>query len=376
VAVVDCDFLVIGAGIAGVSTAWRLAAVGRTILLEGERQPGYHSTGRSVAIFDRAHGNAAIRALTAASHEFLQAPAFPVRQSILAPRGVLYVADDARLGRLHDFFTAIHGLAPSATIRDGTFATERVSILRQTAVAACVWDPAAADIDVAVLLEGWLQDFRRRGGILQLRAAVEHLEQRGSKWWARTTGGEYSARVIVNAAGAWADEIAVCAGLAPLGLVPRRRTVAVVPVEYSLGAQHWPLAVDVGESWYFKGESGRVLVSPADETATRPGDVLPDEFDIAVGIERFERATNVVVERVARGWAGLRSFFADRTPVLGLDPRAAGFVWCAGLGGYGIQTSPAASAWAAAAACGDSPPAAADVAVLSPDRLISNASNI
>ena len=375
-AVVDCDFLVIGAGIAGVSTAWRLAAVGRTILLEGERQPGYHSTGRSVAIFDRAHGNAAIRALTAASHEFLQSPAFPVQQSILAPRGVIYVADDAQLGRLHDFFAAIRGLAPSATIRDGAFAIGRVPILRQTAAAACVWDPAAADINVAALQEGWLQDFRRRGGILKLRAAVEHLEQHGSGWRARTTDGEYSARVIVNAAGAWADEIAVCAGLAPLGLVPRRRTVAVVPVEDSLGAQHWPLAVDVGETWYFKGESGRVLVSPADETATRPDDVLPDEFDIAVGIERFERATNVVVQRVAHGWAGLRSFFADRTPVLGLDPRVAGFVWCAGLGGYGIQTSPAASALAAAAACGDSPPSAIDVTALSTDRLMYLASNI
>jgi D-arginine dehydrogenase len=364
------DFIVIGAGIAGVSVAWRLAAVGRTTLLEAETRAGQHSTGRSVAILDRAYGNETIRTLTAESHAFLQEPGMPVASPILAPRGVLYVAGPTQVDDLQRFYAAIRDLAPSATVRDGAFACAQVPILRCESVSGCVWDPAAADIDVAALQDGWLRDFRRRGGTLAVGAPVTRLEQRGSAWRVITDAGEFAAPVVVNAAGAWADQVAAKAGLAPLGLVPTRRTVAVVAVPDDLSPQHWPLAVDVGEAWYFKGESGRVLVSPADETPVPPSDVLPDDLDVATGIERFEQATTVVVRRVLHRWAGLRSFFPDRTPVLGVDPRVPGFVWCAGLGGYGIQTAPAASAWVAAEACGDPAPFRMQAGHLSPDRFI------
>lgn len=348
------DFIVIGGGIAGASVAWRLAAQGRVVLLEAESQPGYHSTGRSAAMYDRAYGNATIRALTSASRAFLEAGDLPgIERPLLTPRGVMYVATAEQDARLRKFYADVHELAPLAEIRSGDFAREQSPILRAGHIAQCVWDPSAADLDVAALHAGWLRGLRERGGDVRCGQDVQRLERSDGIWQVRTATETYRAPCVVNAAGAWADEIAVRAGLAPLGLVPKRRTIAVVPLSPPVDASRWPMTVDVAEQWYFKGEAGRVLVSPADATPVPPGDAWPDDVDVAIGIERFEAATDVVVQHVSRSWAGLRSFFADGSPVLGPDPRAPGLHWLAGLGGYGIQTAAAASQWVAAGLTGE-----------------------
>lgn len=367
---VECDFLVIGAGIAGAATAWRLAEHGRTVLCDVETQAAYHSTGRTVALFDRTYGNAPIRALTVASESFLRAPPLPVPGPVLSPRGVLHVADGQAAEDLAAWYEDIRESAPTARLLDGQFARDRVPILRRQSSVACVWDPEAADIDVARLMAALIQDFRHRGGLVRLGTGVARIDWLSGGWIVGTSGPEMSARVIVNAAGAWADIVAANAGMGQLGLVAMRRSVAVIDAPAGYSPADWPFTVDARMSWYFKGERGRMLVSPAEEVPTEPGDAVPDDFDLAAGIDRFESAVTVPVDRVLGRWAGLRSFFADGTPVVGSDPRRPEFIWCAGLGGYGIQVAPAVSALAAAAARGVSTPLAEVAPALSAGREI------
>jgi D-arginine dehydrogenase len=361
---VAADFIVIGAGIAGASVAWRLAPHGRVVLLEAEHRPGYHSTGRSAAMFDRAYGNATIRALTAASHEFfLDGSALGLDAPLLTPRGVLYVARQDQLAQLDRHYDSIRALAPEARVEDGEFARSKSPILREGLFARCVWDPSCSDIDVARLHDALLLHARRRGCEFMRSAYVEQVERSGAGWQVRAGEATVAAPAVVNAAGAWADEIAQLAGVGRLGLQPRRRSIAVVQLPEALDPRPWPLTLDVEEGWYFKGESGRLLVSPADETDVEPCDASVDDEVLAAGIARFEAATTVEVRRVTSSWAGLRSFFPDRSPVLGPDPRAPGFFWCAGLGGYGIQTAPAVSALVAATVLGQ-PSATGDASLL------------
>ncbi|HET7203796.1 MAG TPA: FAD-dependent oxidoreductase [Steroidobacteraceae bacterium] len=360
--VAAADFIVIGAGIAGASVAWRLAPRGRVVLLEAEHRPGYHSTGRSAAMFDRAYGNATIRALTAASHEFfLDHSRLGLDEPLLTPRGALYVARADQFEQLERHYESIRALAPEARMHDGEFARATSPILREGLFARCVWDPSSSDIDVARMHDALLSHARRLACEFLRSAQVERIERRGSNWHVEAGGRAFEAPVVVNAAGAWADDVAQLAGLAPLGLQPRRRSIAVVPLPESLDPRRWPLTIDVEETWYFKGEAGRLLVSPADETDVAPCDASVDDEVLAAGIARFEAATTVEVRRVTSSWAGLRSFFPDRSPVLGPDPRAPGFFWCAGLGGYGIQTAPAVSALVASTVVGQP---AADAALL------------
>ena len=364
------DFIVIGAGIAGASVAWRLAPHGRVVLIEAEHRPGYHSTGRSAAMFDRAYGNATIRALTAASHEFFLDPSpLGLDEPLLSPRGALYVARADQLDLLQRHYESIRAHAPEAGLHDGEFARVRSPILREGLFERCLWDPTSADIDVARLHDALLTHARRLGCEFLRSAQVDRLERRGSNWHVHVGDREFHAPVVVNAAGAWADELAALAGLAPLGLQPRRRSIAVVPLPESLDPRHWPLTIDVEETWYFKGEAGRLLVSPADEVDVAPCDASVDDEALAAGIARFEAATTVEVRRVTSSWAGLRSFFPDRSPVLGPDPRAPGFFWCAGLGGYGIQTAPAVSALVASTVLGQPPADTALLAQVSAARL-------
>ena len=364
----EFDFLVVGAGIAGASTAWRLADHGQTALCESEAHAGFHTTGRTVALFDRSYGNAPIRELTVASEAFLASPPLPVTGPVLAQRGVLHVAESSSSDGLAAWYREIRETAPMAALLDGRYARDRVPILRPEASATCVWDPSACDIDVAALMAGLVSDFRRRGGAMKLRQQVTRLAWTGERWSVETTGGDLTARVVVNAAGAWADALAVLAGLQPLGIVPKRRSVAVIPASDSTGMEHWPFTVDAEMKWYFKGERGRLLVSPAEEVPVMPGDAAVDDVDLAAGIERFEMATTLRVDRVSAQWAGLRSFFADGTPVVGSDPQRPEFVWCAGLGGYGIQVAPAVSTLAAATALGATAPFPSLAAAVAPGR--------
>jgi D-arginine dehydrogenase len=229
------------------------------------------------------------------------------------------------------------------------------------------------DIDVHAVHQGFLRGFKAKGGSLITDAAAHTITRRAGAWEVETQVCRVTAPVLVNAAGAWADEVARLAGLSPLGLIPKRRTAVIVEVDPA-PSPAWPMVVDIGETFYLKPESGRLLISPADETAMQPGDVQPDEIDVATAVARIEAATRLTVRRVLRKWAGLRTFAADRTLVIGPDPMAPGFIWMAGQGGYGIQTAAAAGRLAASFARGGALPMdlvhlGLNAADLLPDRL-------
>jgi D-arginine dehydrogenase len=335
-----CDVLVIGAGIAGASTAYELAPFASVILLERERQPGYHTTGRSAAVFAPAYGNRVIRALTLASHGFYQARAGGLAaHPVLTPRGALFIArpdQEPSLARLHaETAPQVKGL--ERLDREQLLA--RLPVLRRD-YAAALYDPSAMDLDVAAIHQAYLKGLRARGGRLIVDAEVTRFATDCAPWRIETRAGPFEAAVLLDAAGAWADQLAALAGVAPLGLVAKRRTAflfeTTVPVDPG-----WPVVVDVDEQFYFKPESGFLLGSPADETPVEPCDVQPEELDVALAIDRIERATRFRVRRVPRRWAGLRTFAADKTPVVGMEEPVPGFYWLAGQGGYGIQTAPA-----------------------------------
>jgi D-arginine dehydrogenase len=347
---VDC--LVIGAGIAGASAAYELAASRQVVVLEREDRPGYHSTGRSAALFTETYGNAAVRALTSASKPFYSAPPQGFADHpLMASRGILLI------GRADQGDQLDHALREGSrlgTLRRLTKeqALEQVPVFRPEYLGGGVLEPDAMDLDVDAIHQGYLRGLRQRGAALVTNAEVVAIRHSSAMWIVDTPAGSYTAPVIVNAGGAWADLIAEQAGVAPIGLVPKRRTafVFVTRVDYAVAA--WPAVIDVDETFYFKPEAGRLLGSPANEDPVEPHDVQAEELDIAFAIDRIERATTMQVARVQRRWAGLRSFVADRTPVNGFDAGAPGFYWLAAQGGYGIQTAPAMARLCAASVGG------------------------
>ena len=369
------DFLVIGGGIAGVSAAAWLARRGRTIVLERESQPGYHATGRSAALYTEHYGNAAVRALTRASGRFLKAPPTGFTEHpVLTPRGLLFLARSDQRAALAALENEMReaGAAPKALTWPE--ATALVPILSPGYGAAALLDPDAMDIDVHGLLQGYLRAFRRAGGRLVPDAGVAALDRSGGMWIAATSRERFAAPVLIDAAGAWADDLAALAGLPPLAIAPLRRSLATVAAPEGLPISDWPMVNDVEERFYIKPDAGRLLLSPGDETPSPACDAQADDLDIALAVDRVERATVLKVRRILRSWAGLRSFAPDRTPVVGFDPLAEGFFWLAGQGGYGIQTSAALGPLAAALAAGERPPAeiaaeGIEVAALSPARL-------
>ena len=335
------DVLIIGAGIAGASAAYGLAGGAAVILLEREERPGLHATGRSAALFSETYGNAAVRALSRASRPFLIAPPDGFCETpILTPRGALFVAGEAERRVLEAQAAEEPGAFQTLT---GAAARAMVPILRPEASVMGILEAGAMDIDVNALHQGFLRGLRQRGGRVIVDAGVTGLRRENARWIAETPAGAFAAPVVVNAAGAWGDEIAALAGLAglaPIGLQPKRRTAALIEVPgHDIAA--WPLVIDAGEQWYFKPDAGRLLISPGDETDSAPCDAQPEDLDVAIAADRIERATTLSIRRISHRWAGLRTFAPDRTPVCGFDPRAAGFFWLAGQGGYGIQTSPA-----------------------------------
>jgi D-arginine dehydrogenase len=336
------DFIIVGGGIAGVSASYFLAPHGRVLLLERESALAYHTTGRSAAIYTQAYGNATVRALTVAGHEFFTAPPDGFSDhALLGPRGALFIGRDDQLDALDQAAAVGSDLVDSIRRIDGAAACAILPVLRPDYVAGGVLEPDAMDIDVHALHQGFVRGIRDHGGTIMTGAEVLAVDRAGADWTVETPGGRWTTPIVVNAAGAWCDALAAMAGVDPVGLVPKRRTAVVFDPPADMTVDAWPLTIDVDEEFYFKPEAGKLMGSPADETPMPPCDVQPEELDIAIAIDRIQTATTMTVDRVSHRWAGLRSFVADKTPVAGFDPAAPGFFWLAGQGGYGIQTAPA-----------------------------------
>ena len=351
------DVIVIGAGMAGASAAYEMAAHHSVLLLEREAQPGYHTTGRSAALFSETYGNRIIRGLTVGSRPFYLAPPDGFATApLLTPRGTLLIARTDQMDRLAAWAAEAAALVPSVRMLTQAEALAAVPILRPGYVAGAAAEPGAMDIDVNALHQGYLRGARSRGATLVTDATTTALEASAHGWTVTTTAGTWAARMVVNAAGAWADTVAALAGARPRGVQPMRRTALTVDLPSGLDATTWPMVCDLDEDFYFKPDAGRLLLSPADETPMPPCDVQPDELDVALCIDRIQAAADLPVRRVVRSWAGLRSFAPDRTPVVGFDPAAPGFFWLAGQGGYGIQTAPAMGRLAAALLAGQGVP--------------------
>ena len=371
----EFDIIIIGAGIAGASAGYFLSGKHKVCLLEREPQPGYHTTGRSAAVYTRAYGNRVIRALTAASEDFLmQPPKGFCDHPILSRRGALFVGSAEQAGQLDAAFEEAFRTVKSVQRLDQAQTLDLVPALRREHVAGGVLEPEAKDIDVAALHQGFLRGVRSQGGQVAVNAGVEALDHAGGKWQVTTRSGVFAAPIVVNAAGAWCDEIAQAAGVNPIGLQPKIRTVIVFDAPSGMAIDDWPLTIGVAEDFYFKPEAGRFLGSLADETPSGPCDVLPEDLAVATAADRIQTVANLPITHIRQKWAGLRSFVEDRTPVVGFDVAADGFFWLAGQGGYGIQTSPAMGMVAAALILGDKLPdgiAATGVrsADLSPARL-------
>lgn len=370
------DIVVIGAGMAGASAGYFLAADGaEVVLLEREERPGYHSTGRSAAVYTQAYGNAAVRALTIGGKPFFDAPPDGfASHPILTPRGAMFVGRADQVGALERTAAEARALVPSVRTLDAGEARRVVPSLRADYVAGAVLEPEAMDIDVDALHQGFLRGLRSAGGTVVTDAEVLGLERAAGVWTVTTRAGAFSAPIVIDAAGAWCDEIGRMAGCRPIGLVPKRRTAILFDPPPGTDIAGWPLTIDVDETFYFKPDAGKILASPADETPMEPCDVQPDELDIAIAVDRIQQAADLPVRRIEHRWAGLRSFVADKTPIAGFDPAHEGFFWLAGQGGYGIQTAPSLGRVAAALVRGRAMPPdlvalGLSEAVLSPARL-------
>ena len=348
------DVAIIGAGMAGASLAAEIAPHRSVILIEAEAQPGYHSTGRSAAFWSETYGGPAIQPLTKASGHFLAKPPPDFHdRSFLSPRGALTIAREDGLEMLRtqqDVF-----LAQGVTLEwlERQALQQRIAGLRPEWIAGLL-EPKCSDIDVAALHAAYLKSARTFGTTVLTDARVRALTRDAGRWRIHIAAGEVEAEIIVNAAGAWADEVAALAGVTPLGISPLRRTIAQLRVDPPAAAD-LPLVLDVGGLFYFKPEAGRLWLSPHDETASPACDVRPEELDIAEAIDRLQHVVDWTVERVEHSWAGLRSFAPDRLPVYGFADAVEGFFWCAGQGGFGIQTAPAAAKLAASMLLGMAP---------------------
>lgn len=336
------DVIVIGAGIVGATVAAGLGATHKVALVEAEEQAGYHTTGRSAAIWIRNYGPADVRLLTGLSHDFFMNPPEDIGTDKLAvSRKIIYLAPPEQTAALDDLI----GLGLGIEEISLEAAKAMVPALIDGYAVRAGLEPDSFDMDVAALHQFYLRRARQAGGALFLRSRAGRIERVQGNWEVDVTGGEtVRAPIVVNAAGAWGDVVAKIAGLTPIGLVPCRRTAAVIdPAPFSV--TNWPMVQSAGHDWYMRTEARtKLMVSPCDETPMQPHDVQPDEFDIAIGIDRMQHALNIEVKRVEHSWAGLRTFSPDRSLAFGWENTVPGFFWCVGQGGYGIQTAPAAGA--------------------------------
>ncbi|WP_066098158.1 NAD(P)/FAD-dependent oxidoreductase [Xanthomonas massiliensis] len=339
------DFAIIGAGMAGASLGYYLARHGTVVVLEREIQPGYHSTGRSAAMFMESYGSAQIRALTRASRAFYETPPAGFSEHpILLARGCLYVALQGQDALLEAAAADGRGLRRLGA--DQVLA--RVPCLDPGGVIGGLEEPDAREFDVAALHQGYLRGMRALGGRLRCEAQVVAARRQADHWCIALSNGEQLlARYAINAAGAWADPVAELFGARALDIQPRRRSAFTFDTPPGIDCSGWPMVVGIDESFYFKPDAGLLLGSPANAEPTRAHDVMPEDLDIAIAIDHIERATTLSIHRPRHCWAGLRSFARDGEMVIGPDPQVAGLFWLAGQGGYGIQSADAAARLAA-----------------------------
>jgi len=366
----EYDFIVIGGGMAGASVAYELAADARVCLIEREGQPGYHATGRSAALFAPSYGGRAVRALTRASQLFFTTPPQGFTPApLLTQRSAMYIAREDQRDELEVMIGEIRrsgGVIDQLTIAQ---ALQAVPLLKADYVAGAAIDHDARDIDVDALHQGFLRGARARGAQVMTDTGEPFFSRQDGVWRVGLATGTISAPVVINAAGAWGDLVAAACGAQPIGLQPLRRTAVLVDPPADADITNWPAVIDVDETFYFKPDAGKLLISPADETLVEPCDVQPEELDIAIGVDRVQAALSLDVERINHSWAGLRTFAPDRGPVIGFDPEIDGLFWSVGQGGYGIQTAPAWARTAAALAQGQ--PLPADIAAegLAPEHV-------
>lgn len=344
------DVAIIGAGIGGASLAAALPKGLSVVLLEAEDRPGYHSTGRSAAFYTETYGGPQVQPLTTASKDWFFNTAHAATDALMVQkRGALHVNWSQPEGKLDRFYKGLKGLSPNLQKLDPKTCVDQCDILAERGINGGVYDPDCCDIDVANVHDHFLRQAKSKDVASKCSFRVCALLRKGGVWSVTaTTGAVIRAKTLVNAAGAWADEIGIMAGACPIGLAPKRRTIAVFELSERNVSPKWPLVLDLNETFYFKPEGKYILVSPADETPTGPCDAQPEIEDVALAAHRFERSTGLKLGRCVSKWAGLRTFAPDRSPVYGFDTQVPEFFWCAGQGGFGIQTAPAAGALCAA----------------------------
>ncbi|MFK7940939.1 MAG: NAD(P)/FAD-dependent oxidoreductase [Roseovarius sp.] len=333
----SADIVIIGGGIAGISAAARLAPDARVIVLEREAHLAYHSTGRSAAVFILNYGNATLRALNKASVGDMQGAL--LGQSVLSPRGELLMVRPGEEAHRAAFLQGASGV----DVLTPAQACAIVPALKPASFESAIHEADAQDIDVDRLLQGCARLARDAGAEIVVNAGVIELSRTGDTWQVQTQGATYSAPVVINAAGAWADQLGQMAGCAAIGLQPKRRSAVMMALPDNVDARHWPVIGSISEDWYAKPDGTRLMISPADEDPVAAQDAWPDDMVLAEGLYRFEQMVDLPIVKPSHSWAGLRSFVADKTPVCGFDPEQDGFFWLAGQGGYGVQTSPALS---------------------------------
>lgn len=327
------DFIVIGGGIAGISAAARLADLGRVTVIEAEEALGYHASGRSAALFLETYGSPAVRALSIASRKHLM----DAHGGVLSPRGLMIVAGtDQEEDYAHE---SVDMGGQTLTIDE---ARDKMPILDPTQVTQACFNPDVWDVDTDRLIQNFARDTRANGRIIT-GARVEAITRTASGWRVTAKGETHEAAVLVNAAGAWVDQIAAMAGIAPLGFTPLRRSMARLPAPGGRDVSSWPMVFCAGDTWYAKPDAGALLVSPSEEELAEPHDAWADDMVLAEGLARYEDMVTEEITRLISNWAGLRTFAPDRNLVLGPAPQDPAFIWCAGQGGYGFQTAPGAS---------------------------------
>lgn len=349
----ETEFLIIGAGIAGAGLAYRLAHHGQTMMLDMEDQAGYHTTGRSAAFYAETYGGPKLQPLTTASKAFLQNPPAGFSESpLLTQMGAIHVFRDHQHNQAVSAFAEMAEALSGVKLLNAEEVIRRVPYLAKGGFRGGIDDPECGNLDVAALHQGYLKAARKAGVDVKLGAGYEAAAHDGRRWHVKCRAGLIKANIIINCAGAWADDVAQRSGVTPLGLRPLRRTIVTVPNPEGLPFdRHGPVVIDIDEEFYFKPEGEGYLISPADEHESLPCDAQPEMEDVAIAASKFEEASGATVEKIEAKWAGLRTFAADKAPVIGYDVDQPAFFWNAGQGGYGIQTSPAWSDLAAALVC-------------------------